>query len=428
MAFNPPALLVPLLTKPVAIFGGGVSGEGVRALLAAIGVEARTYDLRGEAFSAAAAKRHALAVFSPGFAPEHPWLALARAAEIECLGELDFASLFWRGQLVAITGTNGKTTLTEFLAHALRSIGREGLPTGNIGHSFSALVAERRGGAKDAYAICEVSSFQAETLRHFQAHTTLWTNFAEDHLERHPGLESYFAAKWNLVAHTASGGVFVGHSVAAFARKYDRPLASAHLVATEGQPADARLAGTVFASYPQRENFLLAAAWWRSTGFDEAALYAAAQNFRLGRHRLARVGEHDGVVYWNDSKATNFHAVEAAVAGFAAPVVIIAGGKPKGGDVAAFVQRIAPRVKHAVLIGEAGPELAFHCKAFRVAHSACGTLAEAVRRAAEQAAPGDNVLLSPGFASFDMFRNYEDRGNQFETLVRELGVAPAGLR
>jgi UDP-N-acetylmuramoylalanine--D-glutamate ligase len=151
----------------------------------------------------------------------------------------------------------------------------------------------------------------------------------------------------------------------------------------------------------------------------EETLFAAARSFQLGRHRLARVGEHDGVGYWNDSKATNFHAVEAALARFAAPVVLIAGGKAKGGDLAGFVHRIAPRVKHAVLIGETSAELAFQCAAFRVAHTSCATLAEAVRRAAELAEAGDHVLLSPGFASFDMFGGYAERGEQFEQLVRE---------
>ena len=418
-----PALLKPRLAAPVAILGGGVSGAGVQALVAALGATGRVYDAKGTDFTAKAAAGHALVVYSPGFAPEHPWLARARAAGAEVLPELDFAALAWTGRVVAVTGTNGKTTLTEFLTHALRSIGRTAVATGNIGHPFSKLVADLAGGTRDAIALCEVSSFQAEALRHFHADAALWTNFAEDHLERHPGLEAYFSAKWNLVARTTSGGVFAGSSVQRFAAKFDRPLPAAAAVATEGQPADPRLAGTVFAEYPQRENYLLAAAWWRAAGHEERALVAAAKTFTRGRHRLARVLEAEGVTYWNDSKATNFHAVEAALARFAAPVVLIAGGKGKGGDLAGFVHRIAPRVKHAVLIGERSAELAFHCSTFRVAHTSCASLEEAVRRAAELAAPGEHVLLSPGFASFDQFRNYEDRGDQFEKLVRGLRAA-----
>jgi UDP-N-acetylmuramoylalanine--D-glutamate ligase len=419
MSFAPPDFLPPLLARPVAIFGGGISGEGARALIVALGGESKIYDAKGADFTAAAARHHALVVFSPGFASEHPWLARARAAGAECIGELDFAAALWRGQLVAITGTNGKTTLTEFLTHALRSIGRDAHAVGNIGHPLSRLAADFSGGTRDTIAVTEVSSFQAETLQHLRANATLWTNFAEDHLERHPGLESYFAAKWNLVTRTTPGWTFAGTSVQRFAQKFDRPLTTIVPVPTESQPADPKLARTVFAEYPQRENFLIAAAWWRAAGLDEAALHTAARSFKLGRHRLARVAEVDGVTYWNDSKATNFHAVEAAVAGFAAPVVVILGGKPKGGDLAGFIHRIAPRVKHAVLIGETSTELAFQCSTFRVAHTSCATLAEAVRRATELATAGDHVLLSPGFASFDMFRNYEDRGEQFEKLVSQ---------
>jgi UDP-N-acetylmuramoylalanine--D-glutamate ligase len=272
-----------------------------------------------------------------------------------------------------------------------------------------------------------VSSFQAETLCHFRADTALWTNFAEDHLERHRELESYFGTKWNLLMHTAPGAVFAGSSVQRYARKFDRPVHSLNTVATEEQHAEKRLAATVFAEYPQRENFLLAQAWWRASGFDEAALLEAARTFKLGRHRLACVGTHDGVTFWNDSKATNFHAVESALARFDRPVVLIAGGKSKGGDVAGFMHRIAPRVKHAVLIGETAVELAFSCASARVAHTTSPGFPEAVRRAAELADPGEHVLLSPGFASFDMFRNYEDRGDQFEHLVQTLGVAASNL-
>ena len=131
----------------------------------------------------------------------------------------------------------------------------------------------------------------------------------------------------------------------------------------------------------------------------------------------------DGVTYWNDSKATNFHAVEAALAKFAAPVFLIAGGRAKGGDIAAFVGRIAPRVKHAFLLGETGPALAVACAAHGVPHTVCASLEEATGAAARQATPGDHVLLSPGFASFDMFRGYDHRGDQFEQLVNHLGTA-----
>lgn len=405
--------------RPVAILGAGVSGRGVRALLGAAEVESATYDAAGMEFTETAASRHALTVFSPGFPPGHPWLERARAAGAECLGELDFASLFWRGGVVAVTGTNGKTTLTEFLAHALCGLGRDAYATGNVGHAFSQLAAETGGGAADTIAVCEVSSFQAETLRHFRADAALWTNFAEDHLERHPSLEAYFQAKAALAARARR--VFVGSSVDAYLASSGRGDLYPRFVRvpTEGRPADPRLAGTAFADYPQRENYLLAAAWWREAGLDPAALAAAARSFRLGRHRLARVAEIEGVTYWNDSKATNFHAVEAALRRCPSPALVILGGKGKGGDLGGFVRRIAPRVRRAFLIGQTSAALAERCAETGVPSTVCGSLADAVRAAAEASSPGDHVLLSPGFASFDMFRSYEDRGDQFERLVRE---------
>ena len=444
----PPANIAALLARPVAVLGAGVSGQGVLALLAALGARGILYDEKADGaqrtFAPAVASGHGLVVFSPGFAPEHPWLATARAAGCTCVGELDFASLFWRGELVAITGTNGKTTLTEFLAHALNAAGRRAHVTGNVGYPFSRLVVDQCGRsaltprgmepsgvgaprpqqtpASDLppIAICEISSFQAETLAHLRPTATLWTNFAEDHLERHPGMDAYFAAKWRLVERTPPGAVFLGSSVQSYALRTGHTLPPSAGLASEGQPADARLGGTVFAGYPQYENFLLAAAWWRHAGLPAAALFEAAQTFKLGDHRLGRVGEKNGVTFWNDSKATNFHAVEAALATFAGPVLWIGGGKAKGGDLGAFVSRIARQIKHAFLIGETSAVLAGHCREAQVPATLCAGLAEAVRSAFTLGRPGDHVLLSPGFASFDQFRGYDDRGRQFESLVGNL--------
>jgi UDP-N-acetylmuramoylalanine--D-glutamate ligase len=426
-ALTPPGLLAPLLGAPVAVFGGGVSGLAVRDVLARLGARGAIFDEKpgagaAQTFNQADAKRRRLVVFSPGFPPDHAWLQSARAAGCTCLGELDFASLFWPGRILAITGTNGKTTLTEFLTHALGVAGEAAFAVGNVGFPFSRLLLQTC--AIDTIAVCEVSSFQAETLRHFRADATLWTNFAEDHLERHPELSGYFAAKWNLVDHTRPGALFAGPSVLRFAGRFGRRLPAEACVGTEDAPPDERLEGTPFARYPQRENFQLALAWWRRTGRPEALLYVAARSFRLGRHRLALVGELRGVSFWNDSKATNFHAVEAALATFSSPVHLILGGRSKGGDLPAFVSRIAAKCRHLWLIGETRAPLAACCLAANLPHTVCHSFAEAVRGAAAAARPGEAVLLSPAFASFDMFRSYADRGDQFESLVAGLGATP----
>ena len=423
MALSKPDFLESRLTLPVAVFGAGLSGEAAASLVAKLGGTSVTYDQAGREFTGEAARAHRFVIFSPGFSLHHPWLEVARKSGCICMAEIDFASLFWKGRIAAVTGTNGKTTVTEFLAHALASVGRRAFAVGNIGIPFSRTVADEDGGRESDTAVCEVSSFQSEQLGHFAADSLIWTNFAEDHLERHASLEAYFSAKWELVLRTPVGKFLAGSSVGTHAERLGRQMPAGSMVATEGQPGDSRLEGTAFESYPQRENIILARAWWLSEGLGEREFLAAAASFLPGRHRLARIGAIDGVTYWNDSKGTNFHAVEAALAGFPKPVVLIAGGRSKGGDLGAFVRRIAPRVAHIVLIGETGPALAGACELLGVPHTLSPGLAEAVHAASCASRPGDNVLLSPGFASFDMFRNYEDRGNQFERAVGELHAA-----
>ena len=181
MPFLIPDFIKPFLAEPVAVFGGGVSGQAVLDLLKRLGAKGVLFDERQHdarrTFSATDAAAHRLVVFSPGFRVEHPWLETALKAGCTSLGETDFAALFWRGTVLAITGTNGKTTLTEFLTHALRSMKRDARATGNVGFPFSALVAETEGGVFDDVAVCEVSSFQSETFVHFRADAALWIKF-----------------------------------------------------------------------------------------------------------------------------------------------------------------------------------------------------------------------------------------------------------
>lgn len=420
---RPPEFIRPLLDRPVAILGAGLSGRALTDLCAALGASCVTYDAAGtdgarRLFTAADAETHGLVLFSPGFAPAHPWLSLARTCGALCLGELDFASLFWRGSIIAITGTNGKTTTTEFLVHALIAAGRDATAAGNIGYPLSRLALERAGGGPDSVAVCEVSSFQAETFRHFRADSVLWTNFAEDHLERHRDLDEYFHAKWRLLERCIGGHVHVGSSVARHAARLGQSLPAEALVPTEDEPGDILLQGTAFADYPQRENFLVIAAWWRAAGLRESLLYAAARSFTPGPHRLQAVGVFGGVACWDDSKATNFHAAEAALARFREPVLLIAGGKSKGGELDAFVARIASRVRHAALVGETRHDLAAACCRHGVACSVHDRLDEAVNALFSLARPGDDLVLSPGFSSLDQFTSYAARGDHFQALVR----------
>ena len=423
MSLTIPEQLKAQLSKSVAIFGEGLSGEGVLAVLRALGLSGVFYDEKGLQFDEDVAKNHGLVVFSPGFESDHPWLAVACDADVECMCELDFASLFWHGLVVAITGTNGKTTLTEFLTHTLRMAYEVAHAAGNIGRPFSKLVAETGGGSEDEIAVCEVSSFQAETLQYLQPDSTIWINFAEDHLDRHTYIEDYFSAKWNLVTRTKNEEVLVGTSVQSYARKLNREIPATYWVTSEGGAPDEKLADTPFADYPQRENFEMALAWWKKTKRNMEMPYKAADCFRIGRHRLQKIREYEGATYWNDTKATNFHAVESAVAHFDGPVLLILGGKSKGGDLSAFVSRLKNKVVEVFLIGEVAEALMESCDAVGLPATLCETLGKALKAAAKEARPRSHVVLSPGFASFDQFKSYEDRGNNFEKFVRELGSA-----
>ncbi|MGH8020983.1 MAG: UDP-N-acetylmuramoyl-L-alanine--D-glutamate ligase [Opitutaceae bacterium] len=425
-----PDWLQRLFERPVAILGAGVSGRAAAGLIEALGGRATIFDREARDassthFGAEEAAQFGLVVVSPGFAPSHAWVQTARTHGCEVMSELDLGALAWPGEIIAVTGTNGKTTLTEFLVHALRSIGRDTRAVGNVGHAFSD--AWKTPAEAGSIAVCEVSSFQAEQLRFFEAGASLWTNFAEDHLERHPTLKAYFRAKYRLVEHTRGREVYFGPSVRAHAHAFGFELPMDHGVDFVAQENEPRLEGTAFARQPQRENFLLARALWSSLGFEEEALLEAASSFALGPHRLARVRELEGVTYWNDSKATNFHAVEAALAGFSGPVIWVGGGRSKGGDLHSFATRIAPRMRSAFLIGETGAEMTRCLRDLGVPVVHCASLREAVSGARAAATAGEHVLLSPGFASFDMFNGYDDRGRKFEAIVAALTQAPPEL-
>ncbi len=427
-----PEPLAKLTQRPVAVLGFGVSGQAAAALLRRRGAAVEAYDerpgdgVRGE-FGPVQAKRHDLVVYSPGFAQNHPWLETARAAHCTCLGEMDFASLFWQGTLIAVTGTNGKTTLTEFLATALRRHGLSASPAGNIGHPLSRL--DELGDTRERVAVCEVSSFQAEGLHHLRPHALLWTNFDEDHLDRYATLRDYFAAKWNLVERLARPCLILGESVARAAVEFGFKLPPHTVVATMAGASQRVPAGSVFATPPQSENYLVARLYWEHENLPLEELEETARSFSTRRHRLARVTELAGVEFWNDSKGTNFHATLAALESLPGPVTWIGGGKSKGGDIEGFAGRVASRVREAFLIGETAGVLARILHVRGVPATICESMREAVERsfdAARQSVPA-RVLFSPGFSSFDMFHDYAERGLAFEQAVLSLKAEPPAL-
>jgi UDP-N-acetylmuramoylalanine--D-glutamate ligase len=414
------------LNRPVAVFGYGVSGRAIGRLLTNCGVRAEFYDQAGpdevcRQFQDFHTTRHELVVYSPGFPQDHPWLAKARAAGLLCLGELDFASIFWKGRIGAITGTNGKTSLTKFLTEAFRMQGVDAFAVGNIGMPLCQLIPDLN--TPEAVAVCEVSSFQSERMEHFEPDHVLWTNMADDHLDRHQSMANYFDAKYRLVDCQKRGKLFVGPSVFEIAKILGKDLPPhAHIVCRDALSSDTVIPqDSVFAEHPQQDNYLMARALWRELDLPEHTLRAAATQFALPKHRLHRVDEWDGVSFWNDSKATNFSATLAALKRFGRKVHWIGGGCSKGGDLRQFAHELAPFLEGAYLIGETARDLHGHLTSAGGAFVSTYTgLPNALLAAYMRASNPAVVLFSPGFASFGQFRNYEERGNSFEHAVAEL--------
>ncbi len=409
------------LTRPAAVLGAGVSGRAVAEALSLAGFASVIYDEKGEnrQFTAEEAKRHDLVIYSPGFPQPHPWLLAARRAGLQCLSELDFGAILWGGASIAITGTNGKTTLTEFLSFAHKRAGLNAIACGNIGLPLTALANTSSNAA--FLAVVEVSSFQGEDLRYFSPETVLWINFDEDHLDRHGDLESYFRAKYKLIERMVPGGtLIVGESVVAAAKQFGIELPPETIVASRADVEHVAPVGSIFESWPQRENWAVAVRYWQSKGIALRILEESARLFRPAPHRLRKVAEARGIEYWNDSKGTNFHAVHAALAQFQIPVRWIGGGKWKGGDLKRFVEQVSPRIDAAYLIGETGPELLKTFQALGKPAFYFESLQDAVVAAARDAHGPMAILLSPGFSSFDMFAGYAERGLVFERAATAL--------
>lgn len=407
----------------IAIFGAGLSGRAAHRLALACGHSATLFDAAGngdeDLFDSPLLAQFDRFIFSPGFAADHPWRLLAVASGKPVQSELSFAADHWQGHLIGITGTNGKTTLTQLLAGALQQAGKKATVAGNIGQPLSDVVLDVAN-VESAYAVCEISSFQAELSQGMQLDGLLWSNFAEDHLDRYPTMADYFRAKAELLNCLKPDSVCVlGPQVVPWLQRFNQPCGRAQ-IADEAPALMRRLKpDSVFNRCPWRENFALAAAYWPLTGEPVEALLAAANEFKLAPHRLDVVAEKGGVRYWNDSKSTNFHATLAAVRAVPRPIIWIGGGRVKGGNLAAFAHELARQIDAAVLYGEAAPPMLEALtgrlgnvqvvSAFEQAVRAAGKLAHAGRPA--------NVLLSPGFASFDQFESYQARGKSFNSIV-----------
>lgn len=414
------------MPKPLAIFGAALSAIAARRLAESRGVEAVLFDEKGGGdfaeFGEKDLSRFAGFVISPGFSEEHPWRKLAVASGLPCRSELAYAAQYWKGKKIGVTGTNGKTTLTSLLGKAMDQAGELSIVAGNIGVPFAEAVLSEFN-QEGAYVFLEISSFQAELSEGLVLDALLWTNFAEDHLDRYHTMARYFDAKAQLLRCLKPSaicvvGLQVAHWMARLRKEFDTCR-----IAYEGVAREMKLdAASAFQRFPYSENFSVAAEFWLLMGEKKECLVEAANSFTLAPHRLNVVAERESVRFWNDSKATNFHAALAALEAVEQPIVWIGGGRYKGGDVESFAKEVAGRVESAVLYGEVADRMAA-ALGDSVKHVLVKeNFAAAVQAAAEisEAIPAANVVLSPGFASFDQFNSFDERGKSFTDTVLSL--------
>jgi UDP-N-acetylmuramoylalanine--D-glutamate ligase len=378
-----------------------------------------------------------LLVVSPGVPLALPIFELSRSRGIPVVAEVELAYRHLQGKILAITGSNGKTTTTTLVAELLRGSGFKAYAAGNLGAPLIGFAAHSA--PEDIYAV-EMSSFQLEGIRDFRPHVGALLNLTPDHLDRYPGFEEYAAAKERIFMNqgpaefavlnaddqrAAALAGRISSSPVLFSRRTEPDrgvfLRAGRLIYRDGAiervlfPADSiRLKGDHNA-----ENVLAACTVALLAGAAPEGLEAVVRRFRGVEHRLEWVAEIDGVEYYNDSKATNVDAAIKALEAFPGGIHLIAGGRDKGGDFAVLRPLVAQRVKRLVLLGEAAGKIRQALQgAAEIGEAA--DLPEAVQICRRQAMPGDVVLLAPACASFDMFRSFEHRGRVFKEAVHAL--------
>ena len=434
--------------QKVAIVGAGLSGSAAALLLASEGAQVtvldsaedknllkstldnlRAHDVRVICGPAADhdSSEYQWVVLSPGIDPASPLGRNFSSRKVETISEVELGWRFCEMPVIAVTGTNGKTTTTELLAQMLNACGQRTIACGNIGKPLSEVAREKQ--LFDVLTV-EVSSFQLEAIRTFRPSISLWLNFAPDHLDRYRSVADYRAAKLRIFENQTEQDVAVVNAAealpkirprritfSAYSNRADFRLSEGAII-YESQPV-LRLSDTKLRGLHNIENLMATLAVGVARGLAFAQMVPALHDYEPRPHRCEFVRELDGVEYVNDSKATNLDAVEKALAAQTKPIVLIAGGKDKGFTFDPLRSLVKEKVKSAVLIGEMAPSIkrswngAVNC-------DLAISLADAVERARGLATPGDVVLFSPGTSSFDMFKSYSDRGDQFRALVQAL--------
>ena len=432
-----------LKNKHVIILGAGKSGRDAAALAMREGANVAVHDscdsitgitegvqtVTQASHDTGTKSRCDLLVLSPGIDYETEFVRAYAANAGEVIGEVEFAYRFYTGQIVAITGTNGKTTTTELVERIFNHAGINCRACGNYGPTVSEMILMDN---PPHVLALEVSSFQLETICDFHPGVVVWLNFSPDHMDRYSTVDAYKKAKMRVFENlTPNDRVIVRKG-----EDIGDQVAIVETFSTEAS-ADYTLSGTTieFRSDPvldlsrtrlrglhNAENVMAAFAACSVLGVCASTAEEALQDFAPPLHRCELVRTLDGVEYINDSKATNLHALDSALRSQGRPIVLIAGGKQKGLDYSNILKRVESTTKGIVVFGEIANEIAqtFEAISATVPCVAVTSLDEAVSVAANMAEFGDTILFSPGTSSFDMFSGYEERGDCFRRLTHDL--------
>ena len=423
----------PLPAGPYLVVGLARSGRAAAAMLRehgeVIGCDSGSPELEGlegvevhpGSDGAELLDRVRTVVKSPGVPREVPAVAGALERGIPVHGELELAWRLIPNRFLAVTGTNGKTTTVELLGAMHRAAGVPVAVAGNVGTPLASLAGSI---APEAVVVCEVSSFQLEDAEQFAPEAAVLLNLTEDHLDRHGTFEAYRAAKLRIFERQRPEDIAVapkGFALPGPAQLVSFGLEGADLAAVEGElrwrgepllaVAEIRLRGA-----HNLENAMAASAAALGTGLEGAAVAEALRSFAGVPHRLEEVGSVGGVLYVNDSKATNVSAAARGIEAFEGGVHAILGGSLKGGGFEGLREAVAGRCRACYLIGEAAERLHRDLDG-SVPLRDCGDLERAVAAASAAAQPGEVVLLSPACASYDQYRDFEERGEHFRRLL-----------
>jgi len=398
--------------------------------LRSLGVEVET---GGHSFGSF--HRADLIIVSPGVDPAMPYLQDARKKGIPTVGEIELASWYIRSPIIAITGSNGKSTTTALIGHILSRGEKRVFVGGNIGTPLTKCLLE---GYEPDYVVAEISSFQLESVCEFRPWIALLLNLVEDHLDRHASFSSYAAVKGRIFRNQAAGDWAVINTddgavrklvpqikaqVFPFGEKRNGPRGiwledSGIVMASSDDGVEQRISlqDVKIIGRHNVENIMAAVGAVTICGLHGEIIQEAVNDFPGLEHRLEFVGEWDDIAVYNDSKATNVSSTLTALKSFTRPVVLLAGGRDKGADFSMLRQAVKERVRDLILIGEARDKIQASLRDLVPTHLV-EDMDEAIRLAWKVARRGDAIVLSPACASFDMFTDYAERGNIFKSIV-----------